>query len=71
MVPEDDGRQTVELEDRYIILPTFVGWTRDTYMDGMAVPVEEGFQYCSDTNPECLDAHSLQSFLASCFPDPA
>lgn len=69
MVPEDDGRMTVELKDRYVILPAFVGWSKDDYMATGATAVAEGFQYCSNTNPECLDARSLQHFLASCFPN--
>lgn len=68
MVPEDDGRMTVELDDRYIILPTFGGLSIDTYLEAGATSVAEGFQYCSDTNPECLDARDLQHYLDHCFP---
>ncbi len=68
MVPIDDGRMTVEHDDRYIILPTFVGWSKEDYIDNGAQPVLDGFEYSSDTNPERLDARALQDFLKSCFP---
>lgn len=68
MVPEDDGRQTVEIEDRYVILPSFGKDTREVYISNGAFDVVDGFDYCSDTNPERLDARALQQFLAECFP---
>ena len=67
MVPEDDGRSTVELDDRYIILPTFNGYSHDPYLEAGARQVIDGFSYASDTNPEKLDARGLQLLLASCF----
>lgn len=68
MVPADDSRMTVELKDRFVILPTFVGWEKRDEIAPNATPVQDGFEYSSDTNPECLDARSLQHFLAKCFP---
>lgn len=68
MVPEDDGRMTVELDDRYIILPAFGGPKIEAYLEAGARAVTEGFQYCSNTNPECLEARDLQQYLDHCFP---
>ena len=66
MVPEDDGRATVELADRYLILPSARSHVADAYLDrGTRAP--EGFHYASDTNPERLDARGLQSLLAGAF----
>jgi UDP-N-acetylglucosamine 4,6-dehydratase len=64
MVPEDDARSTVELSDRYVILPSGHERRRAEYLDGGARPVEDGFSYASDKNPEPLDARGLQQLLA-------
>ena len=66
MVPEDDSRTTLEVEDRYIILPAFQGWSSDPYLADGAQPVSPGFVYASNTNPERLDARGLQRLLAQC-----
>jgi UDP-N-acetylglucosamine 4,6-dehydratase len=63
MIPADDAHCTVELEDRYVILQSFANAMRDAYMHRGAKPVAEGFSYSSDTNPEQLDAHGLQTLL--------
>ncbi|MHA6287057.1 UDP-N-acetylglucosamine 4,6-dehydratase (inverting) [Maricaulis sp. CAU 1757] len=63
MVPEDDARSTVELADRYAILPAFSEHVREVYEAENARPVPEGFAYASDNNPEQLDATSLQALL--------
>jgi UDP-N-acetylglucosamine 4,6-dehydratase len=67
MVPEDDGRTTVELEDRYVIVPPYMDSLREHYLEAGAKPMADGFAYASDTNPERLDARSLQHLLAEAF----
>ena len=67
MVPGDDSRMTVELDDRYLILPAFSGWSLDPYLSTGAKQVVEGFEYASNTNPERLDARGLQMMLQECF----
>ncbi len=67
MIPADDSRQTLELDDRYIILPSFFAVQRELYLDHGAKAVREGFAYTSDANPERLDARGLQSMLAETF----
>ena len=67
MVPEDDCRSTLELPDRYVVMPNFKGWSSDPYLAEGAIPVPDGFTYASNTNPERLDARGLQTFLATCF----
>ncbi|MFO1187082.1 MAG: UDP-N-acetylglucosamine 4,6-dehydratase (inverting) [Alphaproteobacteria bacterium] len=67
MVPEDDGRATLDLGDRYLIMPSFKGWSSEPYLADGARPVEDGFTYASNTNPERLDARGLQSLLTQCF----
>lgn len=63
MVPEDDARSTVELEDRYVILPSHDLARRAQYLEAGAREMPEGFSYCSDRNPERLDARGLQVML--------
>jgi UDP-N-acetylglucosamine 4,6-dehydratase len=67
MIPADDARQTLELADRYVILPSFFTVARDSYLEHGAKPVREGFAYTSDQNPERLDARALQHMLAESF----
>jgi len=67
MIPGDDARWTVEIDDRYVILASFAAAARDAYMHRGAKPVAEGFAYASDTNPERLDARGLQALLAQSF----
>ncbi|HVY34488.1 MAG TPA: polysaccharide biosynthesis protein, partial [Caulobacteraceae bacterium] len=64
MVPEDDARSTVELADRYVILPDAYAARRKLYLEGGGKPAAEGFSYASDRNPEGLDARGLQLLLA-------
>ncbi len=63
MVTEDDARQTLELDDRYIIEPAFAFWSRKSYTDEGASPVPEGFRYASNTNTEWLDAENMRELL--------
>ena len=62
MISEDDGRNTLELEDRYVIQPTLSFWGRDAY-NGNSRPVREDFVYASNTNTEWLDAEGLRRLL--------
>ena len=64
MIPADDSRWTVEIEDRFIILASFAAAAREAYLNRGAKPVAEGFAYSSDNNSEQLDARGLQMLLA-------
>lgn len=68
MVPEDDARSTVELNDRYVILPQHHerGLSK-AYAALGAAPVADGFSYASDKNPERLDARALQQMIQTSF----
>ncbi|MGC1303204.1 MAG: UDP-N-acetylglucosamine 4,6-dehydratase (inverting) [Caulobacteraceae bacterium] len=67
MVPEDDARSAVELEDRYVILPSHDPARRAAWIAQGARDLPEGFSYASDRNPERLDALGLQALLAKAF----
>lgn len=65
MVPLDDSRGTHELDDRYVIEPSFNFWESgvERYENFPAVP--EGFCYTSDTNKEWLSEDELKQLLAA------
>ena len=67
MVPEDDARSTIELDDRYVIVSEQYASRREHYLGlgGRATP--DGFSYASNHNPEGLDAKGLQGLLAEAF----
>lgn len=67
MVPADDARATVELEDRFVILPSFDERRRQAWLNAGAQPAPDGFSYASDTNTERLDARALQDLLAAAY----
>jgi len=67
MIPQDDARSTLELEDRYVILTGFGEAARETYLHRGGKPVPEGFAYSSDRNPERLDARGLQALVAEAY----
>ena len=67
MVPEDDARSTVELEDRYVIVPSHDAALRAAYLAKGARELPEGFSYASDKNPERLDARGLQGLLGRAY----
>ncbi|MFZ5670232.1 MAG: UDP-N-acetylglucosamine 4,6-dehydratase (inverting) [Pseudomonadota bacterium] len=64
MVSPDDARQTVALDDRYVIEPAFVEWAREPFAASAgATPVGEDFSYASDTNSEWLTPEALRAML--------
>jgi len=64
MITDDDSRQTLELDDRYVIEPSFAWWQRDRYDATGATPVTEGFRFASDINSDWLDATRLKALIA-------
>ena len=64
MITEDDARMTVELDDRYVICPGFVDWSREHLAEFGARPITEGFRYSSDLNAEWLDEPTLLSLIS-------
>jgi UDP-N-acetylglucosamine 4,6-dehydratase len=62
MIPEDDARNTVEMEDYYVIQPQFPWWSRKNCSGGNPVP--DGFRYSSETNTRWLTIEELQEMIA-------
>ena len=65
MVPEDDSRSTVELDDRFVILPSHDTRRMAAYLKDGAKALPEGFAYSSDTNAERMDADTLRKILGT------
>lgn len=63
MVPIDDGRNTVQIEDRFIIEPAFASWNYSSHLKSGAKAVPENFSYSSDANDEWLDAAGLKALI--------
>ena len=59
MITSDDARNTIELDDRYTIMPAFNFWGEDNGAPQNAKPVAEDFVYSSDTNSEWLAPDDL------------
>jgi UDP-N-acetylglucosamine 4,6-dehydratase len=64
MCPADDSHLTLEFEDHYVITPSirFHGKEQDFRCNGLGehgVPVEQGFEYNSGTNPHFLSVTEL------------
>jgi UDP-N-acetylglucosamine 4,6-dehydratase len=67
MVPADDAHATLELADRFVILPPGAETVKDQYVIEGGVPCPDGFCYSSDRNAEALDARTLQSLIGRVF----
>jgi len=65
MCPSDDSHLTLEFSDHYVIQPAIrfinhVDYTANA-IGGTGVPVQEGFDYSSGTNPHFLSVEELRS----------
>ena len=65
MITEDDSRNTVALNDRYIILPDSVYWTKNLPPVPNAQPVPESFRYASETNDDWLNGKDIAALLGT------
>ena len=64
MISRDDARQTLELDNFYVIQPQFNYWTRRSSWDeGRKVP--DDFEYDSGSNPWRLSIEEMQEMLNS------
>ncbi|UUX49398.1 UDP-N-acetylglucosamine 4,6-dehydratase (inverting) [Nisaea acidiphila] len=63
MISEDDSRTTVELEDRYVILPANSDRVMTEYLEAGAKPVVTDFRYASDTNTAWLSGEDLTAMM--------
>lgn len=61
MIAPDDSRRTVELGDRFVVMPYVGGWGYEPPQDG--VPVPDGFAYRSDTNDQWLTIEDIRRLI--------
>lgn len=61
MIAPDDSRRTLNLGDRYLVLPAIATWGYTPPVDG--APVPEGFAYRSDTNDQWLSIEELRDLV--------
>lgn len=61
MITEDDARNTIELDDCYVICPAFHWWDDNNHIKGKKV--SENFRYSSDTNKQWLTIEELRNIL--------
>lgn len=61
MISEDDARNTVELDDSYVIQPAFQWWGKSNHSN--AKPVLDGFKYGSDANNKWVSVEQLREMI--------
>jgi len=61
LLSEDEARQSVELEDSYVITPMHPWWSGHGETQGKRLP--EGFRYSSDNNSEWLTIDQLRQLV--------
>jgi UDP-N-acetylglucosamine 4,6-dehydratase/5-epimerase len=66
LVSEDEARNTLELDDMYVIQPAHSWWRKENWQH--ARPLPEGFRYTSDTNPQWLSAEDLYALVGDVVP---
>lgn len=62
LISEDEARNTVEMEDRFVIQPAHSWWRRENWSAGKPLP--DGFRYASETNDQWLTGHDLLELIS-------
>jgi len=66
LVSEDEARNTLELDDMYVIQPAHSWWRKENWKQ--ARPLPDGFRYTSDTNSQWLTAEDLYALVGDVVP---
>jgi UDP-N-acetylglucosamine 4,6-dehydratase len=61
LITEEEGRQAIEYNGMYIILPNYNWWNRKNYTTGKKLP--KGFTYVSNTNMDWLSVNDLKAII--------
>ncbi len=61
LISEDEVRQTLELDDMYVIKPAHPWWKTENYVD--ARPISDGFRYASNSNAQWLNENDLKQMI--------
>ena len=62
LVSEDEARNTLELDDMFVVQPAHSWWRKENWKN--ARPLEEGFRYASDNNARWMTGAELQQLAA-------
>lgn len=62
LISDDEARNTVELDNMFIVKPPETLWERNLQYEGRTLP--DGFRYSSDNNSEWLDIEGIKKFIA-------
>jgi UDP-N-acetylglucosamine 4,6-dehydratase len=62
LISEDESRDTLEFDDKYVVQPPHPWWDVES-LDG-GTPVSTGFRFASDTNDRWLAAEELRELVA-------
>lgn len=65
MIVEDDARNTFEMDDKYVLLPTYTNPLGQYYEGIGAKRVPDDFSYASDTNTQWMDEAALNEKLST------
>ena len=61
LVSEDEARQSVELDDMFVVKPAHSWWSEDRWTTGKTL--EDGFTYASNNNPDWLGVDELRALI--------
>jgi UDP-N-acetylglucosamine 4,6-dehydratase len=61
LISEDESRQTLELDDMFVIQPAFYWWKSENWDEGK--PVEDGYSYTSDQNDQWITVKELNKMI--------
>lgn len=63
LISEDEARNTLELDDFFVVKPTHPWWRGENWNEGRPLP--EGFRYSSETNTDWLTETELRNLASS------
>jgi UDP-N-acetylglucosamine 4,6-dehydratase len=66
LLSEDEARNSLEIDDMYVVEPVHPWWRPDNWKQGRRLP--EGFRYASDTNADRLVPEALYALVQGCAP---
>jgi UDP-N-acetylglucosamine 4,6-dehydratase/5-epimerase len=61
LLSEDEARNAVELDDKYVIQPSHPWWKKSNWVQARELPA--GFRYTSDTNDKWITNEQLQELI--------
>ena len=61
LLSEDEARQSLDLDDMFVIQPIHNWWSPDNWTAGKPLP--DGFRYGSDNNSKWLTADELREMV--------